>query len=114
MINCLDSESIFDGEFTGWLVAQGKSVFERVILNPETLADVLDVKQRGDFPDGRLTDVGWHVYEEKTGQMMPVIDIGRPMELIGNRVDEADLPKKYPRLYEKFGDCSDYWDLWMS
>jgi uncharacterized protein DUF4240 len=56
-------------DFRGWLISRGRTVFEKVIADPDSLAD--DPEDR----DGPLAEV-WStlihdVYEAKPGQPLP-------------------------------------------
>lgn len=105
LIQCGCSEGNFIGEFSGWLVAQGRTVFENTICDPEFLVTIIDVENRDNVIDGRLTDVVTEVYEYKTGQEMPIVDWSKPFEDIGEPTPPQNLPQKLPQLFAKFGPC---------
>jgi len=57
-------------DFRGWLVAQGKEVFDRALANPDSLAD-LELVSDGDSIDSEgfsMASVAFEAYREKTGQ----------------------------------------------
>lgn len=103
------SDDVFS-DFRGWLVAQGKEVYERALADPDSLADL----DRFDGEDGqnarleRMLDVADTAYESKTGGK----DLGDLLGLLPPPVLQNEgiwdgkpetLGKIVPRLYAKFG-----------
>jgi hypothetical protein len=111
LIACGCSDDGFH-EFRGWLIAQGQVIFERVLEDPQHLADIVDEPERLTIFAGHMTSVAEEVYEQLTGQWMqdggyletPVL-VGEPLK------PENELPTLYPRITEKFHACDDeeYW-----
>ena len=91
-------------DFCGWLIGQGKAIYERALEDPDSLADVVD--EDTDTQPESLAYVAMHAYERKTGneQMPPIPGRRRPM-LTGDDWEEAE--KKVPRLRAKFKNTSD-------
>ncbi len=85
-------------DFRAALLLRGKSVFDRVLENPDALADHTDVQG-----DESIATLAAEVYEEKTGRELP---IGRAVSIVpaphGHpvAVDSRDaLRQGYPRLF---------------
>ncbi|WP_405687885.1 DUF4240 domain-containing protein [Streptomyces sp. NBC_00057] len=61
--------------FRGWLIAQGREVFERVVADPDTLAELPEI--RAAAPEGmemeceRMLGVAWEAHRAATGEDMP-------------------------------------------
>ncbi|WP_346239677.1 DUF4240 domain-containing protein [Mariniflexile soesokkakense] len=88
-------------DFRGWLIGQGKSIFERAIQDIETLSE-LNETNGGDWEG--LSYIPTNVYEKKTGNDMPQ-GIQENFEIYGEEWDEDEkyLKNKYPKLWAKFG-----------
>lgn len=88
-------------DFRGWLIGQGKSIFENAVKDVSTLTQLEDTN------DGKwegLSYVPTDAYEKKTGNDMPQ-GIRENMEITGVEWDEEgdDLKIKYPELWKTFG-----------
>ncbi|MFG2404043.1 DUF4240 domain-containing protein [Streptomyces brevispora] len=61
--------------FRGWLIGQGRDVFERVIGDPDTLAELPSVKEvAADYEElecERMLGVVWAAYRRVTGEQLP-------------------------------------------
>lgn len=105
LINSGCAEDAFDN-FRGWLIAQGREVFEAAVANPDSLADVVVAQDQGEtFSEDMLTSA-WSAYLRKTGEELPLGEIIIPDEL-GPRPDFDDedyLFEHYPRLSAIFLD----------
>jgi hypothetical protein len=95
-------------EFKGWLIAQGKTIYETVLYDPDNLADIVDRNQRFNIFHGRMTSIAQEAYEQKTGQeeipesgYSETPDLGRPL------IPHNERPSKYPRIMAKLGECND-------
>jgi len=69
LINSGASEDGFDS-FRGWLIAQGREIWEAALVDPDSLADVVDEDQPDGFEgfDGEgVLHVGSHAYKNVTG-----------------------------------------------
>jgi hypothetical protein len=85
--------------FRGWLVAQGKSFFERVLQDPKRIV------QRVKDEEVECEDILYaalQAYENRTGTEMPSQDIHLPLEPRGNTWKEEDLETLYPTLWKRF------------
>lgn len=55
--------------FRGWLIAQGKQVFERALEDPDSLAELQSLEGNDELPElEQLLYVGRNSFEKKTGQ----------------------------------------------
>ncbi|RCW90790.1 DUF4240 domain-containing protein [Winogradskyella arenosi] len=88
-------------DFRGWLIGQGKAVFEGAIQNVENLAELKDTND-GDWEG--LSYVPSEAYEQKTRKDLPA-GIRENFEITGEEWSEDgdDLKNKFPKLWEKFG-----------
>jgi uncharacterized protein DUF4240 len=86
-------------DFRGWLVSRGRTVFEKVIADPDSLAD--DPEDR-DGPFAEDWSALIHdVYEAKTGQLLPPPAVKGPIDPAGVRIDVNDpaaVARSFPRL----------------
>ncbi len=110
IINGGCSDDGFD-YFRRWLWAQGREVYEATVNDPDSLADRIP-------PDGRYLasfeeffSVANDVYKAKTGEeltdaMMDLMDDEVDLsafDIRGERWEEADLPRRFPKTWAKFG-----------
>lgn len=88
-------------DFRGWLIGQGKSIFENAIQNIETLSELNETND-GDWEG--LSYIPTDIYEKKTGKAMPQ-GIQENIEITGEEWEENenDLKNRFPKLYMKFG-----------
>jgi hypothetical protein len=78
----------------------GRETFERVIANPESLAD-MDVDEESAFFEG-FQYIPTEVYEEKTGEMPKRTKPG-PESPAGKQWNEDAVAEVFPRLAQKHG-----------
>jgi hypothetical protein len=111
LINGGSSDDGFD-YFLGWLVAQGREVFERAAQDPDSLADVVDEDTEAECED--MLAAAWDAYEELTGEEFPEDD--EPAEDADEEADddepadepfwdfddESEMRTRYPRLAAMF------------
>lgn len=88
-------------DFRGWLIGQGRAIFEKAVEDIETLSDI------GNTDDGNwegLSYIASETYENKTGGEMPR-GFRENTEISGEEWDEEgdDLKNRYPKLWDKFG-----------
>ncbi|MGY5036561.1 DUF4240 domain-containing protein [Streptomyces sp. 900116325] len=60
--------------FRGWLIAQGRTVFERAVADPDTLAVLPDVRAaaaEGIFDCEEMLSIAWNAHQKTTGQELP-------------------------------------------
>jgi len=86
--------------FRGWLVLQGRQVFDRAVDDPETLADVA----RPDVECEDILYVPFSAYKTTTGQDLSRAGFpAQSREPAGKEWVEEDLPGRFPRLTAAFG-----------
>jgi hypothetical protein len=84
--------------FRGWLVAQGREVFEAALANPDSLADIAEENSECESMIG----IDWGTYEELTGKSAPEQTYSWP-PLIGEFwKGDHELDAWLPRLASKF------------
>ena len=86
-------------DFRGWLIGQGKTVFENAINNIETLSELTQTNE-GDWEG--LSYIPTEAYENKTGNDIPN-GVRENFETSGEEWEEDDLKIKFPKLWSKFG-----------
>ncbi len=95
-------------DFRNWLISQGQTIYEKVLENPENLADFVDKNQRFNIFEGWMSSVASLAYEQKIKQHIPKTGYRETPILIGGTVDlEGKLPSKFPRIIDKIGGCDD-------
>ncbi|UYZ62672.1 DUF4240 domain-containing protein [Hymenobacter weizhouensis] len=118
--NILAAQKIIDGYvsddsylyFRCWLIGQGEAVFTTALLNPDTLASVVDDPYQG-FEE--LLYVATTAFEKRTGKTEEDdsfprniahargLDYDFGSETKGDDWTESQLPKMLPKLWKKFG-----------
>lgn len=85
--------------FIYWLISRGKTTFEKVIQDPDSLVevDIDGVAENEEFGSAVL-----EVLVERGLEAMRPSNITWPTEPAGNQWVEHDLPQKYPRLAKKY------------
>ena len=97
-------------EFRGWLIAQGKEVYEKALSDPESLVDLIEIDETAQ--QGHLLYVSLAAYEQKTGQEMPP-RTRKVAPLKGTLWEEEDKNARFPKLAAKFGDCDQRDEIWF-
>ena len=100
IINGGCSNDCFD-YFRGWLIAQGRTVYENALKDPEILVDIAEFEE---VELENMLGVGMTAYEAVTGQEMPENYVRSFLGLTptGEEWDEDSLETKYPKLTSKF------------
>lgn len=103
LVNEGASDDGFD-YFRGWLITQGRDVFEAAVADPDSLAEVGAVRRA--LADGdeleceAMLAVAWDAYEEATGEELP--DAARPdlpeLDPMWDFDDEDAMRERLPRL----------------
>jgi len=97
-------------DFRGWLISQGKAVFDRTLRDPDSLVDVAHRGRAGMcfFPD--IAFIASRLYEERTGiDEMPTDGFDSiPTKPLGEFLETGPvkLEKRFPRLWRRFGKDS--------
>jgi hypothetical protein len=101
LINGGCSDDGFD-YFRGWLMAHGRSVFERALTDPDSLADV-DVEMDEAFCE-EMIGAALLAHHARTGEYPSVPGYGYPQLEEGPDFDDDDeMSRRYPRLFAKYG-----------
>lgn len=96
--------------FRCWLISKGRAVFERVLGDPDSLADLLAPESHGMLEFEDFAYVARHVWASKmrepAGDMPMASNMihaeGPAGEPFGE--DEAALAARYPKLWQRFGE----------
>ena len=88
-------------DFRGWLIGQGKTIYENAVSDIETLSNLTETND-GNWEG--LSYIPSDAYKKKTGNTMPQ-GILENFEITGEEweEDENDLKNKFPNLWAKFG-----------
>jgi Flp pilus assembly protein TadD len=109
-------------DFRGWLMLQGRDVWEAALQDSESLADVsID----GDVDCEDVLYVASKVYEQVAGHVLTPPPDGPPKQPIGTAWQETDLEALYPKLWKRFAasnapsaprddEFGDTWDRQMA
>lgn len=95
--------------FRCWLISKGRAVYETVVANPDSLADLLAPGSQGDLEFEDFAYVARHAWAAKTRRDwndMPVIaNMAYDTEPKGTPLSEnpSALAKRYPKLWNRFG-----------
>ena len=104
IINCGCSDDGFD-YFRAWLIAHGKGIYEKALVDPEVLVDLAEINEWA--TDELFLYIAEYAYEHKTGQELPAHLYRRESpELRGTFWSEETRKNRFPKLAAKFGDCS--------
>lgn len=89
-------------DFRGWLIGQGKHIYESAINDIETLTN-LNETNNGDWEG--LSYIPNNVYNKKTGKDLPE-GIQENFEITGEEweEDENELKLRFPKLWNKFAE----------
>ncbi len=103
LINGGCSDDGFD-YFRGWLIAQGRSVFDSALSDPDSLADVPELEEEVECED--ILYVARTAHEVVTGNEIPRVpinlsDLGEGWDFD----DDTEMKQRYPKLFAKF--CED-------
>ncbi len=91
--------------FRGWLLSQGRDVFERAVADPDSLADVPDVRHAiakgGGLENEDMQGATTTAYKLVTGDYPPRTGIGMPALGPGwDFEDDDEFATRLPRLCE--------------
>jgi hypothetical protein len=103
------SEHYTSDDVCDWLIAQGKTIFDRALANPDSLAD-LELVGKGDgigHEGFTMASVASEAYEEKTGQknFSHALGLLPPPELKNANTWDGNpetLKQIVPRLHAKY------------
>lgn len=110
LINGGASDDGFD-YFRGWLISQGREVFERAVADPDSLAEVPAVRAAAaageDLEGEDMLGVAWNAHRIRTGRRLPegAFTIRYPAIEFGWDFDDDDaIRRRLPRLSRLFLD----------
>lgn len=99
--------------FSAWLVGQGREIYEKILVDPTSLADIVSIEERYNIEAEELLFVGQIAYRNKTGSedFDPVVsDSEQSPHREGLRKSSASVQEflgrfkeKYPEIWAKFG-----------
>jgi hypothetical protein len=102
LINGGCSDDGFD-YFRGWLITQGRSVFENALADPDSLADIPELDEDLECED--ILFVARSAYESVTGNEIPFVPINLPDLGDGwNFDDDTVMKQRYPKLSERLSE----------
>jgi hypothetical protein len=91
--------------FRGWLVAQGRDVYEQALADPDSLAAVPAVVAAAgaglDLECEDVLGVAWQAYRQVTGQDLPATAITSrypPIDFEFDFEDDDEMRRRLPRL----------------
>lgn len=94
-------------DFRGWLISKGQKVYEQALVDPESLAKVVKDEDEECQIEG-FQYAAAEAWARKTGndyeEFPHESSDGHPGDPIGKRWEEDALPKRFPRLWRKFGE----------
>lgn len=100
--------------FQRWLISKGRAVFEAVLADPDSLADLLAPDTSGACEFEKFAYVAGKAWEEKTGinpwkdpkAKFPYTGMSPASEPSGAPFEEdaAHLARRYPKLWARFGN----------
>jgi Protein of unknown function (DUF4240) len=112
LINAGCSDDGFE-DFRGWLIAQGRQVYEAALQDPDSLAlhpQVRNLDPRRRWPATLdyqpLLAAAWEAYRATTGQEFPSEDLPWPPRDPGpawDFNDHAEQRQRYPKLWTHLG-----------
>lgn len=86
--------------FRGWLIAQGREVFDAAMKDPERAADHAVVDGRNECEE--VLYLASTAFEKRTKRKLPFGFVTRAQTPFGQKWDESDLPRLYSVLVERF------------
>lgn len=87
-------------DFRAWLIGRGEDVFEKALIDPESLFDI--VETGWETQEGNLLYVAPEAYGMKTGKAIPPISEESPKLKGEPSRDQQALLARFPKLTEKF------------
>lgn len=111
LVNGGCSDDGFD-YFRGWLIAQGREVFERAVADPDALAELPVIKEASaeyeELECERMLGVAWDAYRRVTGEQLPrgsfTVDLpDLDPEWDFDFDDEEELAERLPGLDALYG-----------
>jgi hypothetical protein len=93
-------------DFRYWLVSMGREVYEAAMADPESLVDVAYAPGIEVCAFEGFGYIAQRVLEvEGVPDPVESSDFEHPHEPAGERWEDDDLPKRFPKLWAKFGEA---------
>jgi Protein of unknown function (DUF4240) len=104
--------------FRGWLISQGRKIFEAALENPDSLADVIDEEAEADFEfeNASILNIAVWIWEAKTRLKTDEFyaQLGTTLKQAvefgdldawskDSDADEEKCAVIYPKLWKRFG-----------
>ena len=87
--------------FRWWLVSRGRSVYEQVLADPDTLGRFVETADETQLE--LFSSPAPEAYEEVARSPLPARDAPGPRKPAGRPWEDADLGRLYPMLAARFG-----------
>lgn len=87
-------------DFRAGLIAQGKEIYTGVFEQPDDLLTLLEDAEETLLVGSSIGYAAQKIYESKTGACMPLM-LELPDEMTGEQLEDYDLEKRYPKLWEQ-------------
>lgn len=87
--------------FRGWIVSQGRDVYENALHNPESLGEVAEPNEF--YENELILYAALDAYEKVANKKLESKGFDLTSDPEGERWEEDALPDLYPELCEKFG-----------
>ena len=96
--------------FRRWLISKGQRVFEKVLADPDSLADILVADSQGPLEFEEFAYAAGDAWSKKTGRSANQMPDASETAYAGSEPsgvpfeeDEAALSARYPKLWKRFG-----------
>jgi hypothetical protein len=86
--------------FRDWLITLGREAFEDALHHPECILNHADASELRDPFDPHIEETIREVYEQATGETELSSDRSPPREPTGREWQPADLPRRFPKLWQ--------------
>ena len=114
IIGCGCSDDGFE-YFRGWLISQGRTVYENALADPESLLDLIDITDYAQ--EEEVLYIAYYSHKQKEGKETP-LNGNWPLHsyppLQGIRETEETRKDRFPKLFSKFGDCKERGKKWTT
>lgn len=103
------SDDAFE-DFRKWLISNGSELFEQAKANPDNLATLIPTGHAEEATFEEFSYIAMEIWTERTGKQ--AVDLPKekeslyPVEPLGEPFndDPDDLEKRYPKLWQRFGE----------
>ncbi len=94
-------------DFRAWLIAQGREIYYKILVEPDTLVDIVTIQRDGRLVWGAafledMNYVAMFAYEIKTGKELMTPSYPDSRKPLGEDWKEEDLPNLFPKVWAKF------------